>query len=439
MTELDSEIRAAFKALSETVQEDYFDDFESRLQARLEEDAMTDIAEDQTGASQTSDDSQVSIAAMAADRAVPPARADDNSGLHDIRALAAKTKERVSQRKSAERPDEPVISSVSLALKAISLPEPGKDFKFYAGEDAPVSAAAAVAAPEQDSGLPTWIYAAMSAVAAAALVFFLFRGDKRGEPTPPAENERTSARAGLVNPSNLPSESPISPTPNPAVANAPTAADVSATRTVAGSDLAIGAADPAGVAPSPDAKSDGVVPGGVPHDAKSKVAKTTTKRSTARKGNPSKAKKASSAEKSEQAPATSKRESNKPKKKKPDTLEELLNAAGGDSGTSKKADKKKPTAASKPTRTKLDSNDVKQAIGKLKGKTQACYDKYKEPGLVSVKFSVAPSGKVTTAAAKGKFKGTDTGNCVASAVKTAKFPAFNGAPMTFTFPVFLSQ
>jgi hypothetical protein len=58
---------------------------------------------------------------------------------------------------------------------------------------------------------------------------------------------------------------------------------------------------------------------------------------------------------------------------------------------------------------------------------------------VKVKLTIDPSGKVTKASATGDFAGTPTGDCVASAVKGASFPAWDGAPQSTTFVVLLSD
>ena len=56
-------------------------------------------------------------------------------------------------------------------------------------------------------------------------------------------------------------------------------------------------------------------------------------------------------------------------------------------------------------------------------------------GTVTVKMTVAPSGSVSSAeVVTPEFKGTPVGNCVESKVRTFKFPAFSGSPMTFNMP-----
>ena len=42
-------------------------------------------------------------------------------------------------------------------------------------------------------------------------------------------------------------------------------------------------------------------------------------------------------------------------------------------------------------------------MGTISGKVKKCYEKYQEIGTVQIKFSVAPTGQITTASATGKF------------------------------------
>ena len=68
----------------------------------------------------------------------------------------------------------------------------------------------------------------------------------------------------------------------------------------------------------------------------------------------------------------------------------------------------------------------------------ACYERYKVPGTVKVKVTIANTGAVTKATAvDGTFKGTETGACVAQAVSQADFPAWDGPPMSLTYPFLL--
>lgn len=447
MTELDTDILAAFAALDETVPEGYFDDFETRLQVRIEETAMTELSDP-----------------TAAQAAAQTTASIDDDELRDIRALAASTRERVSQRMSAvNKPDEPLISSVSLALKAISLPEPGKDFKFFAVDDTPKAAAAASSAvearEERDSGLPVWIYAGISAVAAAAIMFFVLRGgDNKTEPVRSTTGDQAAAPVADGTGTMGTNPATGAALADPAMGQTPGA---SANR---GADLGQPGESRAALAPAdsePDdsamaipgaAEKSGDSPegqGAVSADAKpadksdgaSGTARATAPSSTrsAKKSRSSKKrredKKAASAEDSEPVEA---KKTAKKKKKKPDTLESLLSEASG--GVKDGNGKKKPAGeAKKPTRKKIETSELRKKMNGLSGKTRKCYEKYQQIGLVMTRFSVAPAGNVTSVKISGKFKGTDTGKCVAAAVKTVKFDPFDGPPSSFNWPFTLTQ
>ena len=73
-------------------------------------------------------------------------------------------------------------------------------------------------------------------------------------------------------------------------------------------------------------------------------------------------------------------------------------------------------------------------MGTVRGRVQACNDKYKVPGTVNVKITISPGGSVTGASVTGKFAGTPTGSCVESAVKSARFKKFDGAPVNVNYP-----
>ena len=91
-----------------------------------------------------------------------------------------------------------------------------------------------------------------------------------------------------------------------------------------------------------------------------------------------------------------------------------------------------------PTKKTLGRGDVSKAMNAVKPKALSCYKAEKFSGVVNVKFSVSPEGKITKAAAKGAHAGSKTGACVVKAVNSAKFPAFAGTVMSFTFPFLLS-
>lgn len=130
------------------------------------------------------------------------------------------------------------------------------------------------------------------------------------------------------------------------------------------------------------------------------------------------------------------------KGKKGDALDSLIdNALGGSAPAPGKPAKAAPArAAADPSLPKqLTMNQIRKAMRAIKPRVTACYDKYQIEGTARVKLSIAPAGKPSSVKVKGKFFGTDTGNCVAKAVRRARFPKFSGKQMSITFPFVLSQ
>src|SRR5439155_22510897 len=80
---------------------------------------------------------------------------------------------------------------------------------------------------------------------------------------------------------------------------------------------------------------------------------------------------------------------------------------------------------------------ITTAMGKIKGRVQACYDKFQQSGVATVGVSILKTGKVQSAAISGKFAGSDTGNCVSAAVKAANFPRFKGPTLQIDYPFLL--
>ncbi|MCC7074595.1 MAG: zinc-ribbon domain-containing protein [Deltaproteobacteria bacterium] len=65
-------------------------------------------------------------------------------------------------------------------------------------------------------------------------------------------------------------------------------------------------------------------------------------------------------------------------------------------------------------------------------KVAACGKKTGQTGMISIGWTIAPNGKVTTVNVKDKFAGTPTGSCVAEVVKALKFPASKkGVPVNY--------
>jgi hypothetical protein len=98
-----------------------------------------------------------------------------------------------------------------------------------------------------------------------------------------------------------------------------------------------------------------------------------------------------------------------------------------------------PEAAKKveDVKKELDRRDVSAALEGIQGEVRSCRELDGASGTVSVRFVVAPTGQVSSSQATGAHARSRTGSCVAGAVKGARFPAFEGAPVSFTYPFLL--
>ncbi len=87
---------------------------------------------------------------------------------------------------------------------------------------------------------------------------------------------------------------------------------------------------------------------------------------------------------------------------------------------------------------KLSESDVRSGVSPVKGQAKACGAKHGvAPGtVVRVKLSIeGETGKVLSASAMGEHAGTPVGNCVADALKDAKFRRFKSGQQGTTYPV----
>jgi hypothetical protein len=140
--------------------------------------------------------------------------------------------------------------------------------------------------------------------------------------------------------------------------------------------------------------------------------------------------------------AEAKKEPKKPaapgKKTALDSLLDDAIGSGGDVATKKKATAAAPTPAS-DLPEQLNMNQIRNAMNKVKGRVQACYDQYQVEGMANVGFTILGSGGIKDVSIRGKFRGTDTGACVVKAVQQATFPKFSGKPISIKSYPFLLQ
>lgn len=131
----------------------------------------------------------------------------------------------------------------------------------------------------------------------------------------------------------------------------------------------------------------------------------------------------------EEAPKAEPKES-QPAKADPgkqDNIDKILGDMGG-----KKA--KEAPAADLPE--KLTRNMVKSTLQRYGSKVRGCGGEGRS-GNVVVRFTVQPNGAVAGASVAGAKQGTPEGGCVLSAVKSMRFPAFQGPAQTINYPFVL--
>jgi len=444
------------KALDDQVSDRYFEELPDRTVARLEEMMQSDVDRQRSVPAAAGASTPLpSIAKPAPAPAPAPAREED-SGLHDIRALAQTTKQRMSRRPTTQNPpiDDTVLHTSSASLRAVALPEPGKMVALaepvVVGNGtgpAPVldadrasskkigHTAAATAAPALStasapitpmrprSKAPMIVTSTVLVAAAAGLIGYMVLKKDAAAP---------ESAAPAVTASEHMTATPISaPGAAPEAAAAPVAAKA-ALEVEAGNADAIGAAG-SGAAASGAAlittdeasKSDG-------DDGKDKGHHD---RADHERGSGTGHKKVDEPKKPDtvKTPPADPVKKEGPADKQEQSLDDLLRGAGVDPDASKKQ------VAPKLDKKGLDAGDIRKAMSALDGKAQGCYGKFNVSGSVAVKLTVAASGQVKKAVVTGKFAGTPTGDCVAAIAGGAKFPPWDGATMTVNYSYFLTE
>ncbi len=87
----------------------------------------------------------------------------------------------------------------------------------------------------------------------------------------------------------------------------------------------------------------------------------------------------------------------------------------------------------------LQRADILAAIERVKPRAAKCFDEFKQPGVATVKLTVASSGRVTSSKIIGALADTEEGDCVAAAAKAASFRPFKRPTVTLTWPLVLKE
>jgi len=403
--------------------------------------------------------------------AAPPPVGSENtedSGLHDIRNLAQSTKQRISsQRISQSQPalDDPASSSGG--WKAIALPQPAKMValpeldelpskkeikaaeKAAAKERKQIEAAADVAtaktaveassAPARaafslpsaaqksaKSKAPLFAVVGLGLAAAAGAAFYVTTQKKADKATTVAANEKTDVPKGIT-------AAPIQQAA--AVGGAAGSAAVSpdvqkaqdeAAKTQAENDAMKAQLAATTAAAGDTGKDQPAAPPAVKAPTKNVKGHGTSKVDTGSK----------KVEETKQAPADTKTkaDSTKPDKaqKNADGSEPDFNDLLKEAGVNEKKDTKP-----KLDKKSLTGDDFKAGMSAIEDKAHGCYKGTQ--GSAMVKLTIAPTGKITKISVGGAFAGKPEASCVAAAVRGATFPAWDGGPESFTYPILLSE
>jgi hypothetical protein len=446
--ELDEQIRRAMKTLDDQVPAGYFEGLPNRTLARLEDGSSMESQ----GTRQ--DQSKPSVSGpVVASVAAPPSTSmstskkddrEEDSGLHDIRNLASSTKARLSSRRSTQNPavsEDDILASSSAGWKAVALPEPAKmvslpelaelpsaveiekndkasraaakaDAKRAKAESKPaaeaqvatVAATTASVAPAVTpigsriaakpggggKGKTIAIVGTLLAAAAGVAIFMVVNN----------KNQDTSHSASAVD--TAPKTENVMPTlAAPPAPKAPEPIVEPVPEQVAAVEPA--PAEEVKEDPKPAAKAEKKV-----HKVEIKDDRPTPKETV-------------KVEKKEEPKAP-------PKEGDPD-FDQLLREAGV--SDQKKNDKPKLD------KKDLSGGDFKNGMNSVSGKARACYKGTQ--GTAKFKVAISPEGKVTSVTMKGDFVGKPEGSCVEAAVKSASFPAWDGAPKSFEYSYLLSD
>lgn len=422
----DKDIQEAFRALDGTLRDGQLDDFSSRVLARLDEPEASgmDSRELARGSGVSRPDEAALGGAVA-----EPAR-DEHSGLHEIKALASTTRRRISQKITSESEAEEslLVGASSGSFRAAALPDPAREkaeARERVSEPRPVARPASEVdrrpTPARTSSAPFWLLGGVATAAAAAAVAVFVFGIGRDKASDEAPASNVVARA----------ETPAAPADQGAATGAPAEGTIRFAEPPpppAAEPMGGAAADtaaPAASSPAPDSADDKAIARGDGEAGKGRAGGSATSKSEpAHRAEPAK---------EERPKETEKKAGNKADGK---DLDDVLDQVAGKV--------EKPTAVEqagpkKPSKKELDRGDVSRAMGAVRAAVMRCRDLEQFEGTVTVKFQVAPSGQVTSAEATGSKAGSPTGACVTAAVKKAKFPAFDGAPTSFTYPFLLAE
>lgn len=81
--------------------------------------------------------------------------------------------------------------------------------------------------------------------------------------------------------------------------------------------------------------------------------------------------------------------------------------------------------------------DVVEGMAQIKAQAQACFERFRVPGVVVVKLLISAAGKVTSAAAHGELAGSSTADCILELARAGEFRIVRGDAYSLSFPIVL--
>lgn len=474
--DIDDILRAAMKTLDGETPSGYFEDLPKRTLARLEGISM------QTTSDTESSSTQLPMTDSGKVR-------DEDSGLHDIRNLAAASRSRrISSKRIGTSPpamDEDILASASGSWKSIALPEPARMISLPELAEMPTKADLKAQEKAAKLAAKTEAKVRKSRPSGEMLVARDSAADLAAAPVAAIVPE-TPVRIPAEAPLHL--DEPVSGTAKGATTAAVATAkgDVGASITpMIGSRIAssnksnkglmiglvgVGLAAAAGVAiylgtrggddkptqaaatdtrvkeeikptaapiepapaaiakeePKPAPEPEEVKPDPVPVEPPSNAKTVKPAKPTAGKKPEKKTIEVVDPGNGVKAPPKKEEVKKEPPKEGDPDFEQLLK----DSGYQKK-DADKPKLEKKS----LAAGDFKAGMAGVSGSAQGCYKGTQ--GTAMVKLTIAPSGKVSKVAVTGV--GAAEAACVQAAVQGASFPAWDGGPQSFNYSYLLSN
>ncbi len=399
----------------------------------------------------------------------------DDSGLHDLKALASSAKRRRTKRRTTQMEAQDSLLASTAALEAVVLPDPSKSVAMPAVTidaiksekvattaktassttktsgsketlDASVATELAALVPPEDSkGSKMGLIAVVGVVGVAAAAFVLFGGkgdsDKQAEAgtpvktpvaqvdTEPADTDTSNQPGADTEPTLVAEAVPAVDPEQGATGDDPSGDDPSGNNAEGKVEASALVSDET----KPEEALKDKKPARILTDEEKAEAKRKREERLAAKKIAKEEAAAAKAAKAKDAKIGKDSKIGKDKSlSNGDSLDDVLSSVTG--GLDKQVVKKD----TKPTKTTLGRSDVKKAMKKVAGRAKSCYSQEEFSGMVTVKYAVKPDGSLSNVNATGSHAGSKTGKCVAKAVKKARFPAYSGSPMTFTYPFMLS-